>query len=38
MIEIKKMPIVDLETIIESVDFTKQEIGWIWPIKGFGVY
>ena len=38
MIEIRMMPIVELETIIRSVDFTKQEKGWIWPIKGFGVY
>jgi len=40
MEELKRMPISDLETIIGSVDFTKKECDWIWPVKrtAFEVY
>ena len=40
MIEIKRMAICDLETILGAVEFTKKECDWIWPISrtAFEVY
>lgn len=40
MIEMIKMAICDLEDVIGSAGFTKEDQDWVWPIKyeGFEVH
>ena len=33
LMELKKMPISRLETIISSSELSKKDADWIWPIE-----